>query len=287
MNRLSKEDFYKLGIVSVIFLIIVGIFVLTIFTSKEEKEPEKNDFEIVSNYNIFFFVNNNINHYITYTIDRNGEAILAFLDSDFKQEKNITSSNVFSVFPTYHEGDVYKANLTKAYTLNDNVEVYYSEGQIVNEGYEETTIVQSMVRYLLYVDFKNMIASLSILDFPLDEEKFKNESNGNKEILKNSYNKVEQIEVIDYTRICSMYLSDFIFKVYDNVNEAYSLVTNFPSLEEFQSYINTHQLLGDIASCNQTMNEEGKRAYKIKDKNNYNYTFVEESILNYKVSLVK
>ncbi len=284
MNQLNKEDFYKLGIVSIVFLIIVGIVILNNFTSKDD-ENKVNNFEIVSDYNIFFFINNNINHFLSYTINRNAEATMNFLDLDFKENQNITLSSVFSVLPTYHEGDLYRADLTKVYPLNDNVEVYYTEGQIINEGYDETTIVSDFVSYLLYVDFHHMTASIDLLDSAFDEEKFKNESDKSKEILVNSYNKIEQISIIDYTRICSMYLSDFILKAYNSIHEGYSLVTNFDSLEDFRSYLDNHNLTSDIFSCNQNINEDGKRVYQIFDKNNNKYNFIEDRIFNYKVSL--
>ena len=286
MNKIGKEDVYKLGIVLILFAIIC-IFVFLFLGKKEELVENNNQFTDVSNYNIFFFVNNNVNNYIDYVIQRNTEAVFSFFENDFKIREGINQNIVFNKIPSYNDGDFYKAFITKSYTLNDGFEIYYTEGQIVNEGYETTTIVQPLVRFLLYVDFKNMTTSIALLNSPFEEEQFVAEVDKNKEISLNVYNKIEQIEIIDYTRICSMYLSDFISRIDGDLSSVYSLVTNFDTLEKFDDFIKQNNITGDIQSCSQTMNEDGKRVYKIKDKNNYNYTFVEESILNYRVSLVK
>lgn len=287
MNKIGKEDFYKLGIVLGIFAIICIILFISMAHKKESLNEHNNQFEIVSNYNIFFFVTNNVNNYVNYTINRNTEALFSFLEEGYRTEKNITRGTVLNILPVYKEGDFYKARLTKSYTLNDSFEIYYTEGQILNEGYAETTIVSDFVSYLLYVDFKNMTTSIVLLDSPLDEEKIINETDRNKEISLNSYNKVEQVEIIDYTRICSMYISDFIEKAYNNLNEAYSKVVNFDSMQEFNTFIEKNNITSDIQSCVQNINDDGKRVYQITDRNNYKYTFIEDSILNYKVSLTK
>ena len=290
MNKIGKEDVYKLGIVMIIFLIIVVIFSVYIY-KKEKKDDliieENNTFTIVNNYNIFFFVNKNINNFINNTIENNTEAILNVLDTSYKQEKNINRTTLLNSIKFYNQNDIYQAELTKYLSINDKVEVYYTEGKIVNEGYEKTTIVQEKAYYLLFVDYENMTMSLSILNSPLDEKSFIKTKNKEKEIFFNNDNKIRQIDVIDYTSICSMYISDFIWKVYNELETAYSLITNFSSLENFKAYIFENNITSEIKSCNQSVNEDEKRVYQIVDINNNKNTFTEEKILDYRVSVNK
>lgn len=290
MNKIGKEDVYKLGIVMIIFLIIVVIFSVYIY-KKEKKDDliieENNTFTIVNNYNIFFFVNKNINNFINNTIENNTEAILNVLDTSYKQEKNINRTTLLNSIKFYNQNDIYQAELTKYLSINDKVEVYYTEGKIVNEGYEKTTIVQEKAYYLLFVDYENMTMSLSILNSSLDEKSFIKTKNKEKEIFLNNDNKIRQIDVIDYTSICSMYISDFIWKVYNELETAYSLITNFSSLENFKAYIFENNITSEIKSCNQSVNEDEKRVYQIVDINNNKYIFTEEKILDYRVSVNK
>ena len=290
MNKIGKEDLYKLGIVMIIFLIIVVIFSVYIY-KKEKKDDliieENNTFTIVNNYNIFFFVNKNINNFINNTIENNTEAILNVLDTSYKQEKNINRTTLLNSIKFYNQNDIYQAELTKYLSINDKVEVYYTEGKIVNEGYEKTTIVQEKAYYLLFVDYENMTMSLSILNSSLDEKSFIKTKNKEKEIFLNNDNKIRQIDVIDYTSICSMYISDFIWKVYNELETAYSLITNFSSLENFKAYIFENNITSEIKSCNQSVNEDEKRVYQIVDINNNKYIFTEEKILDYRVSVNK
>ncbi len=289
MNRLGKEDFYKMGIVFSLFFIIVIIVLVFVYKKEvpeEIIEEENTKFVSVTDYNLFFFVNKNINNFINYTVTNNTDAILNILDNDYKQEKNLNPYTLFNTIKFYKENDRYEAIRTKSFPLNENTEVYYTEGRVVNEGYNETTVVNQIARFLLYVDFENMAISLTLLDNALDENKFIMEANKDKRITLNASNRIEQIDVIDYTTICSMYLSDFIWKVYNNTNEAFSLQTNFSSLGSFENFINQNNITSEIKSCSQT-NENGKRVYQMVDRNDYKYTFTEENILDYRVSVNK
>lgn len=285
MKSLSKEDLYKITIVTFIFIVIV---LITLFTlnkknnfSEPIEEPDEKQFTVVTNYNLFFFVNNHINTFIQYSINQDINGMLGFLDEQYKTKQNIHLNNIQNFIPTYHENDIYKAKLTKSYQLNENITVYYTEGNIVNEGYDETTLISKDVKYLLYVDFDKMVCSLEIVS----EEKKESDLNKEKSILENSYNQVKQIEVIDSNRICSIYMADLFNKIAEK--KVYSIVTNFKSNEDFDSFYNNNYLTSEIKTCNMSVNEEGKRIYTMIDKNNYHYSFRENNILDYTVSITK
>lgn len=287
MKTLSKQDFYKLVIVFSIFAIILLVFFVTIYKRGQiEDDPviEENNFSEVTNYNIFFFVNNNINTFIEYTADNNLEGILNYLDEDYTKENNINITNLKNFVKFYSQGDYYMAKLTKSYQVSDNVTVYYTEGQILNEGFEETTIVDNNVKFVLYVDFGNMSASVKIVNNAINENDVKS-INTEKRIPSNQANAIEQVELIDTKRICNIYLNDFITKVYNG--EGFPYTNNFENREDFETYVENNNLISDIKTCNTSINNENKRVYTIVDTNNYRYVFTEESILNYKVAITK
>lgn len=287
MKTLSKQDFYKLVVVLSIFAIILLIFFVT-FSKRNniDDDPviEENNFSDVTNYNIFFFVNNNINTFIKYTADSNVEGLINYLDEDYKKENNINITNLKNFTKFYSQEDYYMAKITKSYQVNDDVTVYYTEGQILSEGYEETIIVDNNVKYILYVDYGNMAASLKIVNTTINENDVKN-INTEKRISSNNSNAIKQIELMDTNRICIMYLADFINKVYSNTG--YQYVNNFDSFDSYQDFIKNNNLISNVKSCNNSINNENKRVYTILDTNNYRYVFTEESILNYKVSISK
>ncbi len=286
MKKLSKEDLYKLAIVSFIFFVIVIITLFAINRKRTEPsapivEPDEKQFTRVTNYNIFYFVNNNINTLINYTIEKKNEGILNILDEDYKREQNITSNNLEMKIPFYNDEDYYKAKLTKSYQINENITVYYTEGDILNEGYDETTLVKENVKYLLYVDYDNMVCSIE----PINEERKEEDFSSNKTISLNGFNQVKQIELISTERICSIYMADYFDKIAKN--EAYKYTTNYNTKENFEKFYENNYLVSEIKSCVQNTNEVGNRVYIIIDKNNYQYHFVEKNILDYTVAITK
>lgn len=286
MKKLSKEDLYKIAIVSFIFLVMVLIALFSMNRTKTEPstpiiEPDEKQFTRVTNYNIFYFVNNNINTFITYTIEKNYEGILNILDENYKREKNITKNNLEMKIPFYNMEDYYSAKLTKSYQINENVTVYYTEGDILNEGYDGTTLVKENVKYLLYVDYNNMVCSIELINEERREEDF----NSTKTISQNSFNLVKQIELISTERICSIYMADYFDKI--ATKEAYKFTINYNTIENFEQFYETNYLVSEIKSCVQNINENGNRVYIIIDKNNYQYHFIEKNILDYTVSITK
>ncbi len=286
MKSLSKEDLYKIAIVLFIFFIIALIALFSINRKRSEPsepilEPDEKQFTVVNNYNIFYFVNNNINTFITYTIEKNNEGIFNFLDDVYIKEQNITYNNIESKIKFYNEDDYYRAKLIKSYQINEDITVYYTEGDILNEGFDETTFVQKNVKYLLYVDYDSMVCSIELIDKEKNEDNF----DSNKEIFSNSFNQVKQIELISIERICSIYLADYFDKIARN--EAYKYTTNYNTIESFAKFYENNYLVSEIKSCVQNRNENGNRVYTIIDKNNYQYHFIEKNILDYTVSITK
>ncbi len=286
MKSLSKEDLYKITIVFFVFFIIVLITFFSINRKENEPsvpfvEPDEKQFTRVTNYNIFYFVDNNINTFITYIIEGNNEGILNFLDEDYKKEKNITLNNINMKIPYYKEEDYYKAKLTNSFQINEDITVYYTEGDILNEGFDGTTLIEENVKYLLYVDYENMVCSIELID----EEKKEEDFDSTKTIPQNSFNQVKQIELISTERICSIYLADYFNKI--ATNEAYKYTTNYNSLDKFQQFYEENNLVSEITSCVQNFDDNGKRVYIVIDKNNYCYHFTEKNILDYTVSITK
>lgn len=281
MKTLSKEDIYKIVIVSFIFVIIVLMTLLEIDKRKRDlgENPNLDAYSVVTNYNIFFFVNKNIDTFINYVSKNNNKAVLNFLDNN----ENINS--VYNKLNLKDENNVnYMAKITKSFTLNNDIIVYYTEGYIYTEGFDGKIIIKNNVKFLLFVDYDKMTCSVRLLDEEITEEELNNLPK-DKKIEQNSDNQLKQIDVINSNRICSMYLSDFISKL-DN-RDTYKIVNNYDNYNDFKNFIDNNDLSSMAKSCNQTINEDGKRVYNIVDSNDYRYTLTENNIFDYTISILK
>jgi hypothetical protein len=282
------EKKVKIIIITIALILSLTFITIVFILNKNDNEQssiqeENNSFEIVTDYNIFFSVETNINKYINAIIEKNYNEIYEILDSSYIQENNISIDNLLKIIPNYEIDTKFKIYELKSYELNDNVITYYAKGDIVNDSYNYNTL-STNEQFIIFIDYNNQTISI----YPINEndnyENIIKNVNSDYSISKNNYNSLKGIDLVNNNTICLMYLSDFILKVLENVEEAYELTTNYSTVESFEEFLNTHELSSVIASC-EVNNTTSTRIYSVIDDNNNIYKFTEKSIMDYSIAI--
>lgn len=277
---MQKEKKVKIIVIFISFVISLLFIFIVFLLNKDDNlvnsvQKQNIIFEKVTDYNIFFSVETNINKYINAIIEQNYDKIYEILHSNYSSN----GDNLINI-PNYEPDTKFKAYEMKNHELNKNVIVYYTKGNIINNSYDYNILLETNVQFLIFIDYNNRTVSV----YPLKEnENYESIIKGidlNYSIEKNSYNDLEGISIISTNSICLMYLSDYISRVSADLNDAYYITTNFSDINEFEIYLKNHELSSVMKSC-------GKNSgiYTVTDDNGNSYKFLEESIMNYTVSI--
>ncbi len=277
---MQKEKKVKITVIFISFVISVLFIFIVFLLNKDENvvnsvQKQNIIFEKVTDYNIFFSVETNINKYINFIIEQNYDKIYEILHSNYSSN----GDNLINI-PNYEPDTKFKAYEMTSYELNKNVIVYYAKGNIINNSYDYNILLETNVQFLIFIDYNNRTVSV----YPLKEnENYESIIKGidsNYSIEKNSYNDLEGISIISTNSICLMYLSDYISRVSTDLNDAYYITTNFSDINDFEIYLKNHELSSVMKSCG-----KNNGIYTVTDDNGNSYKFLEESIMNYTVSI--
>ena len=142
-------------------------------------------------------------------------------------------------------------------------------------------------------EYKNYGAldTLSYAIYPIEDDNYKEVIDKIKkiEIENNKYNSIKKSELITKEQICVIYLSDYIDKIYNDIDLSYKILSKsmkekYTTLEEYKNYINNNidKITTEADKCSlEKINNN--RLYTVIDKNKNKYIFNEESIMNYEV----
>ena len=292
---MKKKKIIRFSIIMVIFLVIFGIVFLinslnkkNINTNYQEPEPEVIPYEMepVEEYSYFFSIVNILNNYLNYVHDKNNEALLQILHSEYLDLYKINDSNLYDNLGNFEDGLQlsFKAKIMD-YKMYDNRYLYYVKGEIIENNFEDSKVVSNDVMFLVNVDYDNVTYAIYPLNYlyeilPINEPE--------KEISLNNYNELIGSNIITKEYICNLYLDDFIDKI-NNDEDTYHLLSDdfrkkqYPKKDDYLSFManNKDKLNYQVYSCNSLSGTS--HVYEVKDMNFNSYTFTEESIMNYKV----
>lgn len=288
---MGKEKKVKIMLISIVLGISVLFLILGIVLNKKEKKNEtpiveNKMFEDVTDYNIFFSVEANINKYVEAIIEKDNMQIYNLLNTAYITKNKITANNILTESTNFTEGYFYKISEVKSFDLGNNIVAYYSIGNIMEDTLEGNSIIYSNVSYLLFINYNNQTISIYPLEENEDYEEIIKNFNENYYIKENNYNSLEGIDLIDLNSICLLYLSDFISSVSNDVKIAYKKTINFPTQNDFEQYIKENELSSILSSCSRNNTEEN-RIYYVRDENGNRYTFKENKIMDYSVAITK
>lgn len=292
---MKKKKIIRFSIIMIIFLVIFGIVFLINSLNKnnnidyQEPKPEVIPYEMepVKEYSYFFSVVNILNNYLNYIHDKNNEALMQILHPEYIDFYSIDNNNLYDYLGDF--GDnlqvSFKAKMMTYKIYDDNNYLYYVKGDIIGNNFEDSKVVFSDAMFLVNIDYDNVTYAIYPLDYryevlPIEKPE--------KKISLNNYNELVGSNIITKDFICSLYLNDFIDKINNNEDTYYLLSDDFrrkqyPKKDNYLSFManNKDKLNYQVYSCSSLSGTS--HVYEVKDMNFNSYTFIEESIMNYKV----
>ena len=288
---MNKKKIMWLGILIITFLIIFGIVYLlnkkdnNLREKYQQPEPEVIPYNMstVNDYSYFFSVVNTLNSYLNYIKDHNTDALLSILH----QEYNVDKNNLYQNLGLNTDGLqlTFKAR-HMAYKTYDDRYLYYVKGDVIVNNFSDNKVLKENAMFLVNIDYENITYAIYPLNNIQKNLPIKHPEN---EIKANSYNTLIGSNVITKDYICNLYLNDFISNINDDISKSYDLLNNdfrrknFNQKSKYIDYMNNNKnkLSSKVYSCSLLSGKD--HIYEVKDMNFNVYTFVEESIMNYKV----
>lgn len=289
-----KSRFLKSDVKFYLFLLILFlcIAILIVVFGREDSDSKNNEYsisdyiKIVDDYNTFFFVNTNVNNFISIMGNQENDNIVGLLDRRFLSDNDIDA--VVNNFKNYGNNLIFSSKYVYSKEINNNY-IYYTTGKILAEELDSIEIRNDNFQVLFLVDYSNF--TMSFIPISSDSE-FKKYMLDIKDISieKNKFNTISSGGTVSNMMICSLYLSDFLDTLYNNIDNSYNLLSNdmklqFSNIDNYKSFINNNllKLSYDISEC--SIDETSVRKYHVKDVNNNEYIFTENTIMNYNVDI--
>ena len=228
---------------------------------------------------------------IAYTFNDDKEII------DFKKEPSTMATNIIERFMILanHLVSMYSTflSLPTPYRVHekptiDSLETLYQKLKLLSFEIDDC-LVNNNYETLVLVDFD----TLSYAVYPLEQkDNYKKIIDNIKKITieSNSNNKMKDSSLITKEQVCVFYLSDYIDKMNNNIEEAYNILDEQSkktySLEEYEKYVkdNYKKITTSADKC-LLSNTDSKRIYTVVDKNKNKYVFNEKDIMNYTASV--
>ena len=275
---MKKDDIRTFITIIIICTLIVGIVLILNRKSNSEK------LEVVNEYNTFFTTSNYVNNYLNYSSD--SSKLYDLLYSDYIDKNNITVDNILTNIKSYPKDSTIKVTEMK-YVKVKNDYIYYIKGKIYQNTFDGKELIDDNFDVVAVLDFD----TLSYAIYPIEDDNYKEVIDKIKkiEIENNKYNSIKKSELITKEQICVIYLSDYIDKIYNDIDLSYKILSKsmkekYTTLEEYKNYINNNidKITTEADKCSlEKINNN--RLYTVIDKNKNKYIFNEESIMNYEV----
>lgn len=275
---MKKDDIRTFITIIIICTLIVGIVLILNRKSNSEK------LEVVNEYNTFFTTSGYVNNYLNYSSD--SSKLYDLLYSDYIDKNNITVDNILTNIKSYPKNSTIKVTEMK-YVKVKNDYIYYIKGKIYQNTFDGKELIDDNFDVVAVLDFD----TLSYAIYPIEDDNYKEVIDKIKkiEIENNKYNSIKKSELITKEQICVIYLSDYIDKIYNDIDLSYKILSKsmkekYTTLEEYKNYINNNidKITTEADKCS-LEKIDNNRLYTVIDKNKNKYIFNEESIMNYEV----
>ena len=282
MYKISKFDIILFSSLA----IIIGVVYFIFFFTNKNKEVEK-EFNDVNDYGLYFMVINNINDLLSDVSNNETNKVYNLIDKKYINDYGISANSSFKFINNYGDDIFVKVDNMLFSNIDDNF-IFYVHGVLRKEGYsDEIRVVDNDYNIMMFLDTKNMSYSF----YPLSDNNYKSvvDDINSISVSKNNDNKYNGTSNINNDVICSLYFSDFIYKIDNDIDLSYKVIGGNTKDELFKnkdSYINfiknNRDKFGNAAvKC--AVDGVGSNVYHVyDDKNNY-YEFVESKILKYYV----
>ncbi len=231
---MKKDDIRTFITIIIICTLIVGIVLILNRKSNSEK------LEVVNEYNTFFTTSNYVNNYLNYSSD--SSKLYDLLYSDYIDKNNITVDNILTNIKSYPKNSTIKVTEMKYVKVKKDY-IYYIKGKIYQNTFDGKELIDDNFNVVAVLDFD----TLSYAIYPIEDDNYKEVIDKIKkiEIENNKYNSIKKSELITKEQICVIYLSDYIDKIYNDIDLSYKILSKsmkekYTTLEEYKNYINKY-----------------------------------------------
>lgn len=278
---MKKDDIRTLIVVLIICIFIVGVFLLLNQKDNVEKMT------IIKEYNSFFLIRNCINDYLDYYNNEDKEVAYDILFKEYIKKNNISINDVLENIDSYPKEAYINIDKIMSVSINNN-KIYYVVGKILQDDYDNTKVINDNFSIIVLVDYNNVTYSI----IPINDNNYKKTINTIKKINieSNENNKLKGTGIINNEQICVLYMSDYVGKLNNDIDDAYSILTTkmkekYSSIDSYKNYLNSNRnKITTVADkCHVTEKEDYTRTYYVIDSNKNEYTFYEDGIMNYTV----
>ncbi len=278
-----RKDDIKTFVTIVIVCVVIVVLVLIL-----NHKSNSDKLETVNEYNTFFTVTSYINDYINNISNQDSSSLYDVLYSDYIDKKNITLNNIYNNIEEYPINSSVKV-IKMEYVKVKNDYIYYVEGKVNQITFDGKQEIDNNFKVVVITDFD----TLSFAIYPLQEkDNYKKIIDSIKKIKieDNKNNKIKNSSLVSKEQICVFYLSDYVDKINNNIEEAYNLLSDQQkkqyTLDKYKEFINANidKITTDADKCSLELSGTN-RVYKVIDINKNKYTFTEKNIMNYNVSL--
>lgn len=279
---MRKDDIKTFVTIVIVCLVIVVLVLILNHKSNSDK------LEAVNEYNTFFTVTSYINDYINNISNQDSSSLYDVLYSDYIDKKNITLNNIYNNIEEYPINSSVKV-IKMEYVKVKNDYIYYVEGKVNQITFDGKQEIDNNFKVVVITDFD----TLSFAIYPLQEkDNYKKIIDSIKKIKieDNKNNKIKNSSLVSKEQICVFYLSDYVDKINNNIEEAYNLLSDQQkkqyTLDKYKEFINANidKITTDADKCSLELSGTN-RVYTVIDINKNKYTFTEKNIMNYNVSL--
>lgn len=279
---MRKDDIKTFITIVIVCLVIVVLVLILNHKSNSDK------LETVNEYNTFFTVTSYINDYINNISNQDSSSLYDVLYSDYIDKKNITLNNIYNNIEEYPINSSVKV-IKMEYVKVKNDYIYYVEGKVNQITFDGKQEIDNNFKVVVITDFD----TLSFAIYPLQEkDNYKKIIDSIKKIKieDNKNNKIKNSSLVSKEQICVFYLSDYVDKINNNIEEAYNLLSDQQkkqyTLDKYKEFINANidKITTDADKCSLELSGTN-RVYTVIDINKNKYTFTEKNIMNYNVSL--
>ena len=230
--------------------------------------------EVTSN-SILYSISNNINKYFNYIKEGNTQAV-----------NELGENTVYTI------SNNVKYVVKQAYsTENEYITKYYTYG-ILTIANGNLTATEQEVFNIIYVDIENntyLIEQATKEELSNMKELGKDE---NIDIPQGTYNNFEY-EYVDNVKQMEIYLEDFVFQIFNNIENAYNILNEeyrtkrFGSVNKFVEYVTEKQnQIRNIKIVQYSVEDEAEsKVYKGTDEYGNYYHIIENAYMEYEIIL--
>lgn len=303
----KKKVIIRIIAIIIIIIIIISIIIISLNNKKINKEEEtaiqeeqaeyinvmKNPASVVNGKkpelvkieNTYYCAKNSINKYFSYLREKNIEAIMGVLDSEYINKNNLNTNTILSAR--------FIPKTVKEFNIED---MYSLDGTQYTTFYIKGNMDKDEIYLVLNIDFDNKTFSI----VPTNQEEYEKDINTvaegktgeEKKIKINEYNGLE-VSNLTEEEITEKYLMDLKEKMISDPNIAYSMLDEeyknkrFPKLLDFQEYIkeNIQNIQNMVLTKYSVESKDEYTQYLCVDNYQNNYIFKVTSVMKYTVLL--